>query len=139
MTNLIEKSLLLGFGIFILIIFSSIILPFLDKIAEYNQNGRNDLETYMSFIDEIDQGINYVLENQNEIYLKKINYPANLNITFHANIAKYEFLIENQLCVKLKEYNEDFINRNFHLIPPGLYFVNFSFYSSVITINIHKL
>ena len=41
MTNLIEKSLLIGFGIFTLTIFSSILVPYLGKIAEFNQNEKN--------------------------------------------------------------------------------------------------
>ena len=139
MTNLIEKSLLLGFGIFTLTIFSSIIIPFLGTIAEFNQNGRNDLETYMFFINEIDQGINYIVQNQDEDYLKDVDYPSNLNISFYANIAKYEFLIENQLCVKIKEYNEFFINLDFHQIPPGLYLLNISRCSSLIKVNIINL
>ena len=52
MTNLIEKSLLLGFGIFTLAIFSSIIIPFLGKIADFNHNERNDLETFIIFINK---------------------------------------------------------------------------------------
>ena len=93
MTNLIEKSLLLGFGIFTIMIFSSIIIPFLGTIADFNQNGRNDLETYILFINEIDQGINYVIQNQEEIYLNEIDYPPNLNTSFYVNIVKFEFFI----------------------------------------------
>jgi hypothetical protein len=106
MTNLIEKSLLLGFGIFTLTIFSSIVVPFFGALAEFNQNDRNDLESYMYFINEIDQGINYIVQNPAELYLKEIDYPSNLNSTFYNNIAKFEFFIEDQLCVKIIEYNE---------------------------------
>ncbi len=139
MTNLIEKSLLLGFGIFTLTIFASIIIPFLGKIADFNQNGRNDLETYMSFINEIDQGIQYVIQNQDEVYLKIINYPSEINTTFYANIAKYEFFIEEQLCVKIEEYNEFFINSYYHQIPPGAFLLSISCYLSLIKVNISKI
>ena len=110
MTNLIEKSLLLGFGIFTITIFSSIIIPFLGTISDFNQNGRNNLETYIFFINEIDKGINYVIQNQDEVYLKEIDYPLNLNTSFYVNIVKFEFLIGGQHCVEIKDYNKDFYN-----------------------------
>ncbi|MFX1377770.1 MAG: hypothetical protein ACFFA4_01635 [Promethearchaeota archaeon] len=136
MTNLIEKSLLLGFGIFTLTIFSSILIPFLGTIVEFNQNGRNELEDYMFFINEIDQGINHVIENQDETYLRNIEYPSNLNLTLYSNIARYEFLIENQLCVKIKEYDGYFVKQNFQEITPGSYLLNISHYLSFIKINL---
>jgi hypothetical protein len=139
MTNLIEKSLLLGFGIFTLTIFSSLIIPFLGTIADFNQNGRNDLETYMFIINEIDQGINYVVQNQDEVYLKEIDYPSNLNTSFYMNIAKYEFFIEGQHCVKINEYNETFFNSYFHQIHPGTYLLIISRYLSLIKVNISNL
>jgi len=139
MTNLIEKALLIGFGIFTLTIFSSIIIPFLGAIAEFNQNGKDDLETYMFFINEVDQGINYVIQNKDKPYLKNIDYPSNLNISFYTNNAKYAFFIENQLCVKIKEYEESFINHDFYYIPPGLYFLNISYRISLINVNISNL
>lgn len=139
MTNLIEKSLLVGFGIFTLTIFASIIIPFLGKITDFNQNGRNDLESYMIFINEIDQGINYITQNQEEVYLKIINYPSNLNTTFYANIAKYEFYIEKQLCVKIEEYREFFINSYYHQIPPGAFLLSISCHLSLIKVNISEL
>ncbi|MFW9970338.1 MAG: hypothetical protein ACFFDF_09070 [Candidatus Odinarchaeota archaeon] len=136
---MIEKSLLLGFGIFTITIFSSIIIPFLGTIIEFNQNDRDELETYISFINEIDEGINYIIQNQDKIYLKTIESPSNFNISFYTNIAKYEFYFEHQFCVKIKEYNETFSNRDFHLILPSIYLLNISFYSSLIIVNIRNL
>ncbi len=139
MTNLIEKSLLLGFGIFTFTIFSSIIIPFLGTIAEFNQNGRNELETYIYFINEIDQGINYVIQNQDEVYLKEIDYPPNLNISFQNNIAIYDFFIGNQLCVKIKEYNNLFVSKDFLQFPSGKYLLNISQNLSLIQVNFNIL
>ena len=139
MTNLIEKSLLLGFGIFTVTIFSSILIPFLGTIVEFNQNGRKELEDYMFIINEIDQGINHVIENQDETYLRNIEYPPNLNLTLYSNIARYDFLIENQLCVKIKEYNGYFVNQNFQEITPGAYLLNISHFLSFIKINLINL
>ena len=139
MTNLIEKSLLLGFGIFTLTIFSSIVVPFLGKIAEFNQNGKNDLELYLFFINEIDQGINYIIENPNKIYLKNVDYPINLNTSFYNSIAKFEFFIGDQLCIKIKEYNESFINQNFQQIIPETYLLNISYRFALINVNFNNL
>ncbi|MFX1303289.1 MAG: hypothetical protein ACFFBV_09260 [Promethearchaeota archaeon] len=140
MTNLIEKSLLIGFGIFTLTIFSSIVVPYLGEIAEFNQNEKKTLEAYLIFIDEIDQGITYVAQNPNQEYLKKIKYPNNLNITIYDHIIKYEFLIENKTRYKLIEYNLTFINCCFYRIPPQIYLLNiscYSFFTRVNIINIH--
>ncbi|MFX0141951.1 MAG: hypothetical protein ACFFDN_50405 [Candidatus Hodarchaeota archaeon] len=134
MTNLIEKSLLIGFGIFTLTIFSSILVPYLGKIAEFNQNEKNLLESYMIFIDEIDQGITYVARNPNQKYLKNIEYPHNLNITIYDQLIKYEFLFEKKICFKIIEYNVTFINNAFHGIPPQTYLLNVSHYLSLIGI-----
>lgn len=139
MTNLIEKSLLLGFGIFTLTIFSSIIIPFLSTIADFNENGRDKIETYILFINEIDQGINYVVQNPDDVYLKNLDYPSNLNISFYDNIAKYSFFVENQLCVKIEEYDMFFFNQDFCQISPGIYLLNISRYSSVIKVNFNNL
>lgn len=134
MTNLIEKSLLIGFGIFTLTIFSSILVPYLGKIAEFNQNEKNLLESYMIFIDEIDQGITYVVRNPNQKYLKNVEYPNNLNITIYDHLIKYEFVFEKKICFKVIEYNVTFINRDFHEIPPQTYLLNVSRYLSFIGI-----
>ncbi len=139
MTNLIEKSLLIGFGIFTLTIFSSILVPYLGKIAEFNQNEKNNLEIYLIFIDEIDQGITYVAQNPNQKYLKNIEYPNNLNITIYDHIIKYEFVIENKTCFKIIEYNLTFINSHFYRIPPQTYLLNISCYSSLIRVYIINL
>jgi hypothetical protein len=139
MTNLIEKTLLLGFGILTLTIFSSILIPFLGKLTAFNQNEVAILETYMIFINEIDQGISYVEQYPNEQHLKKIDYPRNINISFYDQIAKYEFIVGNQLCVKIYEYNGKFFESYFHNIPPQEYLLNISGLSSLILIDIINL
>ncbi len=139
MTNLIEKTLLIGFGIFTLTIFSSILIPFLGRLTEFNHIEKNELDAYMKIIEEINQGIDYVVENTDEIYLKKIQYPGNLNITFYNHIVKYEFIIEEKICYKILEYNETFINCNFHQILPKEYLLNISRCSILIKVNIINL
>lgn len=136
MTNLIEKTLLIGFGIFTLTIFSSILIPFFGRLTEFNYIEKNKLESYMIIIDEINQGVDYVVYNTDEMYLKKIDYPNNLNITFSDHIAKYEFIIEDKICYKILEYNETFYNCKFHKILPKAYLLNISRSSILIRVNI---
>ena len=52
MSNLLEKSLLIGFGIFTLIIFASVVIPFINQIIEYNEERREELENYLDFMRE---------------------------------------------------------------------------------------
>ncbi len=139
MTNLIEKTLLIGFGIFTLTIFTSILIPFLGRLSEFNYSERNKLESYMIFIDEMNQGIDYVVQNTEEMYLNTVEYPDDLNITFYDHFAKYEFIVEEQLCYKILEYNHTFINKDYHQIPPQTYLLNISCISMLIKVNIINL
>ncbi|MFW9829756.1 MAG: hypothetical protein ACFFEY_19435, partial [Candidatus Thorarchaeota archaeon] len=103
MTNLVEKTLLLGFGLFTLTLFASIIIPFMGEIASFNQNDKNDLELCFLLIDEIDRGINYLEINPEGIYLEVIEYPPRLNVSFYENIIKYEFNIDNHLIIRIND------------------------------------
>jgi len=139
MTNLIEKSLLLGFGIFTITIFSTILIPFLGSIVEYNHKEKYSLESYMIFINEVDLGIIYVSQHPKESYIKEVDYPNNLNISFYDHFTKYEFILENKICVRYIEYNKTFINSYFHSIPPQTYLLNISQYSTLIGVNFIKI
>ena len=46
MTNLLEKALITGFGIFILTIFISMINPFIVQVSDFNENVNSDIEKY---------------------------------------------------------------------------------------------
>ena len=63
MTNLLEKALITGFGIFILTIFISMINPFLMQISEFNDNVNTDIEKYENFFYEVDTGIKFIIKN----------------------------------------------------------------------------
>ncbi|MFX1327101.1 MAG: hypothetical protein ACFE91_03025 [Promethearchaeota archaeon] len=139
MTNLIEKSLLIGFGIFTLTIFSTILVPFLGTISEFNKNEKNKLQSYIIFIEQVDQGIHYIIQNPNDVYLKSIEYPDNLNITINQYYIKYEFLIEKEICVKIVEYNVSLLSSNFHRILPQIYILNISYFSTSIKVNLSKI
>jgi hypothetical protein len=136
MTNLIEKSLLIGFGILTLTIFISIIIPLFGAIVDFNQNERTNLERCLLFINEIDQGVQYVIENPEGIYLKNIEYPNEMNTTFYDNRVKFEFYIDNQLCVRINEYSHNFVEICFCQMPAKSYFLNISNSSTLIKVNL---
>ncbi|MFX1408710.1 MAG: hypothetical protein ACFFA6_00020 [Promethearchaeota archaeon] len=134
MTNLLEKSLIIGFGIFTLLIFFSLISPFLDDFADFNNNEKKDIEIYTSFIDEIDQAILYIIDNPEEYYLKYVEYPTNLNITFYNQYAKFDFIISNEKQTIILFYEEIFSYYFFHDFLPKAYLLNVSFNSHRIKI-----
>ncbi|MFX1315130.1 MAG: hypothetical protein ACFE9T_04650 [Promethearchaeota archaeon] len=129
MTNLLEKSLIIGFGIFTLLIFFSLVSPFLDDITDFNNNEKKDIEIYTYFINEIDQAILYVIDNPEEYYLKYVEYPTNLNITFYNQYAKFDFIISNEKYNIIFFYEAIFAYNFFHDILPKIYLLNVSFNS----------
>jgi predicted PurR-regulated permease PerM len=135
MTNLLEKSLLLGFSIFLLTIFSSILIPFLDEITEFNKQEKNTLETYIGFLDEINDAVLYIIENPEESYLKDIQYPSNLNLTLFDSFIISEFIIGSNVYNKVSSYNGSFINCFFHDFPPKTYILNVSYLLSNIILD----
>lgn len=135
MTNLLEKALLLGFSIFLLTIFSSILIPFLEDITEFNMQEKNNLETYMDFLDEINDAVLYIIDNPEESYLKDIQYPSNLNLTFFDSFIISEFIIESNIYNKVLSYNGIFLNCFFHGLPPKTYILNVSYPFSNIIVN----
>jgi len=136
MTNILEKSLLTGFGIFLLIIFLSFIAPFITSIMTFNSNDNNNLDSYISFIDEIDKGINYVIEFPENVYLQTIEYPNNFNMSFRDYIAKFIFKYDGTYQIKILEYSVSFIEFKFENIPPQFYMLNISIKSSKILIKL---
>ncbi|MCK4285147.1 MAG: hypothetical protein KAX18_03045 [Candidatus Lokiarchaeota archaeon] len=135
MTNLLEKALLLGFSIFILTIFSSILIPFLDDITEFNTQEKNNIETYMDFLDEVNDAVLYIIDNPEKSYLKDIQYPSNLNLTIFDTFIISEFIIGSNKYNKVFSYNGSFLNCFFHGVPPKTYILNVSYPFSNIIVN----
>ena len=126
MTNLLEKALLTGFGIFILIIFVSLINPFIINISEFNSTIKNYVEKYDNFFNELNTAILFVIENPNVIYLNEIEYPRNLNVTLTEDYVIYNFLIEDEIQCKIYEYVKPFINRTYINLFVSRYILNIS-------------
>lgn len=135
MTNLLEKSLLLGFSIFLLTIFSSILIPFLNEIDDFNSREKDNLDSYMDLFDEIDSAILYIINNPKKCYQKEIKYPSDLNITFIENYIIYEFVFGDDKFNKVLVYNASFHNCFFHSITPQIYLLNVSYTLSYIIVD----
>ncbi len=134
MTNLLEKALLTGFGLFILIIFISLVNPFIINISEFNSAIKNDVEKYNNFFNEVDTAILFVIENPDVIYLDVIEYPGNLNISLTEGYVKYNFLIENEVQCKIYEYVKPFISYAYKNLSSSRYILNISCNSNYINV-----
>jgi hypothetical protein len=137
MTNLLEKSLLTGFGVFILIMFLSFVNPFIIQLFDVNQYYNDEVRPYLKLIDEIDEGINFVLINENNFYLYTIYYPDNLNISLYEHNIKYEFLISSNIVNRNYNYKEIFYHFNYILLPPKEYILNISYQQNFIKVLIY--
>ena len=138
MTNLLEKALLTGFGVFILIIFISLINPFIISISEFNSAIKNDVEKYNNFFNEVDTAILFVIENPDVIYLDVIEYPGNLNISLTEGYVKYNFLIENEVQYKIYEYVKPFISYTYINLSSSRYILNISCNSNYINVQFNN-
>ena len=134
MTNLLEKALLTGFGIFVLTIFLSMINPFIIQITEFNGTIENDIIAYEDFFNEVDIAVKFIVENSDAIYLREIDYPKNLNVTFNDFYIKYDFLIENKLNYKIYEYNKPFINLFYRNLSTTTFLLNVSCFQNFIAV-----
>jgi len=126
MTNLLEKALLTGFGMFILIVFISLINPFIIAISDFNNTIKSDVEKYNNLFNEVDTAILFVIENPDVIYLNEIEYPRNLNVTFTNDYVKYDFLIDNEIQYKIYEYVKPFISCAYVNLSVSRYILNIS-------------
>lgn len=121
MSNILEKSLLTGLGILLLISFFSIIYPFWNQILNIDINSRNQYETYSLIMKELDQGITFINENPEGLYQKQIDYPENLNISVNNFYIKYDYIIGDQLLNTIIEYQCQFQNINYKDLNSQIY------------------
>ena len=135
MSNLLEKALLTGFGVFLLVTFLSIITPFLGIISDFNRNQKDDLYSYTKFINEFDNALKQVINNPDLYYLEEIEYPINLNITLENNYAKFYFLLGDTIQVKIIEYEEIFHFLTIYDLPARIYLLSISIGLSLINVS----
>jgi hypothetical protein len=135
MSNLLEKSLLTGFGIIVLIIFFTFINPFLENLINFNQKVDQEIKIYLKFFDEVDQGILYVIDTDLS-YTNNIAYPNDINITIDGYFVKYDYFIEGNYKYRIMEYEKQFFTKNYFDFPSGVYFLNISVKESKLEVKI---
>lgn len=136
MTNLIEKALLIGFGIFITSIFLSFTLPYLDYILDYNNRLDDDLNDYLKLINDVDKGIIYIIDNPHSRYQKEIYYPSNLNTTIGNKIVNFEYYLQGEFTDITLKYNRSLISGRYDNLLPNSYVLNVYFEINLIKIEI---
>ena len=140
MTNLLEKSLITGFGIFALILFLILIAPFFQEIEEYKEKSeKDDLDDYSNFVNKVNSAINYFINNHEEEYIEKIEYPDDINVTFTGNYAIFDFLIDGKVYSKTLKYDDQFIQKSYCDIPSKTYELIITLNSSLLSINFKNL
>ena len=121
MSNLVEKSLIIGFGIFSLIIFLSVISPLLNVSFKNYLDDKKAIENYDDFIDKVDAGICYVIANPRNESRELINFPPFLNISIFKNEISYYFKIDTNIVSKHKLYPINFFNAEYKNYPSQEY------------------
>lgn len=139
MTNLLEKSLITGFGIFALILFLILIAPFFQEIEEYKENEKDALDEYTNFVNKVNSAITYFINNNETEYIEKIEYPENINVTFKENYAIFDFLIDNKVYSKILKYDGQFIHKSYCNILPKTYELIITLNSSLLIIDFNNL
>ena len=124
MSNLVEKALLTGFGIFLLTTFLSLISPFIAIISDFNNTQNDDLFDIREFINEFDNALKQVINNPGSAYFEKIKFPDNLNITLDNKYAKFYFPYGSVIHVEILEYDAVFSPRIFHNLPAEIYYLS---------------
>lgn len=121
MSSIVEKTLIVGFGLFILVILLSIVNPFINLFLQSYQNDKENLEIYNKTIDEIDAGIYYVLANPKNEYFNIISFPACMNISILRNEIIYSYKIDEKIISKHKLYSINFFKIVYKDYPPQNY------------------
>ena len=130
MTNLIEKSLITGFGIFILIIFFILISPFFNQAKEFNDNDKDDIDNYMDFVEQLDNAILSVIENPNIPYKDYIQCYENLDVIIVGKQVKFYFKLNNEPYYKILEYKIFFYNYTYDYLISEIYFLKIFTYNN---------
>ncbi|MFO7796005.1 MAG: hypothetical protein ACQERB_11020 [Promethearchaeati archaeon] len=129
MTNLIEKILITGFGILLLISFLTIINPFIDLFARYDFY-QEKYEKTIDNINLIDSSIRYSI-NQNRNYCQEISIYQDLNVSIEKIQIKYEFFI-NKIDNLVLTYDRKMIDGFYLLHSQSNYLLNITFLTSIL-------
>lgn len=121
MTNLLEKSLITGFGILVLIIFIILTAPFFNQIEEFKEDDEKDIDNYMDFVERLDNAILSVFENPDITYKDDIQCYETLNLIIEGNQIKIYFKLEDDQYYKIIEYKSYFCNYTYDALASEVY------------------
>ena len=139
MTNLVEKSLIMGFGVFVLIIFLAIIFPFFNEIEEIKSEKEEEVDdSYTDFIKEIDIAINYVIKNTERTVSDFIKYPKNFNFTILNYSISFYYLIDGEIKQNQKYYDISLSYRNFKDMPSKIFLLNVKYEEGKILVDLSE-
>ena len=118
---MVERLLLLGLGVFLLTVFLSIAVPFLYELESYDEKLGKQLIEYNDFIEQIDGAIFALIENPSQYYNQPIKFPDNLNVSVYKNYVRYDYLLNNSVFDKNKQYGVVFNPKTYHNMVPITY------------------
>ena len=121
MTNLLEKSLITGFGILVLIIFIILTAPFFNQIEEFKEDDEKDIDNYMDFVERLDNAILSVFENPDITYKDNIQCYETLDLIIEGNQIKIYFKLEDDQYYKIIEYKSYFCNYTYDALASEVY------------------
>jgi hypothetical protein len=133
MTNLVEKSLITGFGILILILFISLVFPFITTLSEY-KNEEHTLNDYIVIIDTFDLNINELEKNPQDERNFCVYVPKNFNISTSQEMLIFEFYYKDKKYSKVLNYEISFISNFFNNMEARLYDVKICLIDNMINI-----
>ena len=110
MSNIVEKSLIVGFGVFSLIILLSVLNPFFNLFIQNYQDNNLTLENYNNLIEKIDAGVYYIMANPKKEHRDLIEFPPYMNISISKNEIRYKYKIDDRIVSKCKSYSINFFD-----------------------------
>lgn len=106
-TSLLEKNLIVGFGIFILIMIFPVINQYIDEIIQYDKD-RDEIGKFTNVLETIDEGITSIEKYNISYYKSTLVIPKNLEILIERNHISYNLVLSNDIVEKIIFYKSNF-------------------------------
>ncbi|MBY9007104.1 MAG: hypothetical protein KGD63_10125 [Candidatus Lokiarchaeota archaeon] len=123
MTNLVEKLLITGFGIFVLMSFFFIIAPLTNIIYDYDDY-QEDLDKILININDIDQSIYYISIYHNSSIFKEVEISNDLNVSIGEYQIEYSFILNQDNKRITTNHNIKLNNKNYELLSNSSYLLS---------------
>jgi hypothetical protein len=108
MTNLVEKTLLIGFGILMIFTLFGIISPYITTFNMAKQN-QNDFDSVFLNICQIDSGIRYISNNNNLSSNKNLKSDSNNSDFGIEKLYNGNIIPRHEFQVKIYGLNVDYV------------------------------